>query len=62
MLGCTRRTRREVAELIGSTIPTAIRVIRDWIEDGTLDMDARRIVVHDPAKLRRIAGWDVNGD
>ena len=48
-------TQAELAELAGVTRPTANRVLRRFAKDGAVDLSRGRIVVRDPALLRRSA-------
>jgi CRP/FNR family transcriptional regulator len=49
-------TRRELAEAAGTSVETAIRVLRRFERDGVLRGEVGRIQVIDPEALRRLAG------
>jgi CRP-like cAMP-binding protein len=49
-------TRRALAEAAGTTVETAIRVLRRFHRDGIIRGAVGRVSVIDPAALRRIAG------
>jgi CRP-like cAMP-binding protein len=48
-------TQDDIAQLAGTTRPTANRVLRTGEEKGVLALARGRIEVHDPAALRRLA-------
>jgi len=49
-------TRRELAERAGTTVETAIRVLRRFEREGVLHGETGRLEVLDEAALRRLAG------
>lgn len=53
--------RQDVAEFAGTTLYTASRIIAGWEKSRWLKTTGRRLMVLDPAALRRLAGDDVNG-
>lgn len=48
-------TRRNLADLAGTTVESAIRTVSRWTKQGLLRSEASRITVIDPEALRRIA-------
>jgi CRP/FNR family transcriptional regulator len=54
--GAARVTRRELAEAAGTSVETAIRVLRHLEREGILRGEAGRIEVLDADGLRRLAG------
>lgn len=48
-------TQTELAELAGVSRPTANRVLRRLADEGAVDLSRGRIVVRDPARVRRCA-------
>jgi CRP/FNR family transcriptional regulator len=54
--GQARVTRRELAESAGTTVETAIRVLRRFESEGILRGEVGRLEVLDDAALRRCAG------
>ena len=48
-------SRQEIADLAGTTIETAIRVMSRWQKGGVLETDPTGFRIHDPAALREIA-------
>jgi CRP/FNR family transcriptional regulator len=54
--GEARVTRRELAEASGTTVETAIRVLRRFEKDGLITGEVGRIHVIDGGALQRIAG------
>jgi CRP-like cAMP-binding protein len=48
-------TQDDIAQLAGTTRPTANRVLRSGEEQGVLELSRGRIEVHDQAALRRLA-------
>lgn len=51
-------TRQNLAELAGTTVETAIRVMSRWSKGGILRSQQSRITVAQPEELRRIAAVD----
>jgi len=51
-------TRRELAEEAGTTVETAIRVMRRLEKDGLIHGDVHQIRIVDEIELRRVAGQD----
>lgn len=49
-------SRQEIADLSGTTLETAIRVMSRWGKDGIVETREEDFLVHDPAALREIAG------
>jgi CRP-like cAMP-binding protein len=61
LLGATRQgeaqvTRRALAETAGTTVETAIRVLRRFERDGVIHSEVGHVVVLDDSALQRIAG------
>ncbi|MCL4685070.1 Crp/Fnr family transcriptional regulator [Myxococcota bacterium] len=54
--GQARVTRRELAEAAGTTVETAIRVLRRFENEGILRGEVGRLAVLDESALRRCAG------
>lgn len=50
-----RLTRQEIADLCGTTMETAIRVISRWGKDGILTTESEGFRIGDPEALERIA-------
>ncbi len=48
-------SRQEIADLAGTTIETAIRVMSRWQKDGTVETDKKGFLIRDAAALRAIA-------
>ena len=48
-------SRQEIADLVGTTIETAIRVMSRWQKDGIVETDKRGFLIRDPAALSAIA-------
>jgi CRP/FNR family transcriptional regulator len=48
-------SRQEIADLIGTTIETAIRVMSRWQKEGIVETDKRGFLIHDNAALAAIA-------
>lgn len=44
-------TRQDIAEMIGTTVPTVSRILSSWAERGLVKSGRLRIVVRDPHKL-----------
>ena len=44
-------TRQDIAEMIGTTVPTVSRMLNGWAERGLVDIGRLRIVVREPRKL-----------
>lgn len=53
-----RYRRRELAEMIGVSTETAIRLLTKLRARGVISVDRRDIAIRDPVRLRRIAGDD----
>jgi len=51
-------SRQDVADLIGTTIETAIRVMSRWQKEGLVDTDKKGFLVRDPDRLAAIAPVD----
>jgi len=51
-------SRQDVADLIGTTIETAIRVMSRWQKEGLVDTDKKGFLVRDPERLAAIAPGD----
>lgn len=51
-------SRQEIADLIGTTIETAIRVMSRWEKEGLVHTDAKGFLICDAAALTRIAPAD----
>ena len=48
-------SRQDIADLVGTTIETAIRIMSRWQKEGLVDTDPKGFLVRDPAALRAIA-------
>jgi len=48
-------SRQEIADLAGTTIETAIRVMSRWHKEGVVETDKKGFLVRDAAALREIA-------
>ena len=48
-------TRKEVAEMTGTTLFTVSRVLSGWEEQGLVTGGRERITIKQPARLREIA-------
>lgn len=48
-------SRRDLAELIGTTIYTASRILSRWDRQGLVDARRRRVRIRDPQELTRLA-------
>jgi CRP-like cAMP-binding protein len=48
-------TRQSLADMTGTTVETAIRVVSRWLKDGVIVEDAGRLVLRDVAALRALA-------
>lgn len=44
-------TRQDIAEMIGTTVPTVSRILSSWAESGFVQTSRLRIVVREPYKL-----------
>ena len=44
-------TRQDIAEMIGTTVPTVSRMLNNWAERGLVEIGRLRIVVREPRKL-----------
>jgi CRP-like cAMP-binding protein len=49
-------TRQELADMVGTTVETAIRVTSKWQRAGVLQSSRHRVGLRDRAQLQRIAG------
>lgn len=49
-------TRQEVADLVGTTVESAIRVLSRWGRDGLLVTGEKRFLIPSPERLREAAG------
>lgn len=47
-------TRRDLAEMAGTTVETAIRITSQWQKAGLMEVEARRITLRDPAALEAL--------
>lgn len=48
-------TRQELADLTGTTLFTVSRTLSQWISDGMLASEGRRLVIRDRARLEQVA-------
>ncbi len=48
-------SRQEIADLVGTTIETAIRVMSRWQKDGIIETDKKGFLIRNPAALSAIA-------
>jgi CRP-like cAMP-binding protein len=48
-------TRQDIAEMIGTTVPTVSRILSNWAERGPVRTGRLRIVVREPQKLLDLA-------
>jgi CRP/FNR family transcriptional regulator len=48
-------TRQGLADMTGTTVETAIRIVSRWMRDGLVQDEGGRLVLLDPAALRAIA-------
>lgn len=48
-------SRQDIADLVGTTIETAIRVMSRWSRDGVVTTERASFVIEDPEALERIA-------
>lgn len=48
-------TRQSLADMTGTTVETAIRVVSRWIRQGLVADDGRRLIVKNPEALRGVA-------
>lgn len=51
-------TRQELADLTGTTLFTVSRTLSQWIADGVLATQGRRLIIRDRARLERLASED----
>jgi CRP-like cAMP-binding protein len=51
-------SRQEIADLAGTTIETAIRVMSRWQKEGLVETDPKGFLIRDPAALRALAPED----
>ena len=47
--------RQEIADLVGTTVETAIRVMSRWQKEGWVDTDKKGFLIRDPKALAEIA-------
>jgi CRP/FNR family transcriptional regulator, nitrogen oxide reductase regulator len=47
-------TRRDIAQIVNTTVETAIRVIRKWIKRGVVTMSHRHLIIQDIAAFKKI--------
>ena len=48
-------SRQEIADLVGTTIETAIRVMSRWQKEGVVETDKKGFLIRDKATLAAIA-------
>jgi len=48
-------SRQEIADLTGTTVETAIRIMSRWQKSGLVETDRKGFLIRDPAALREIA-------
>ena len=48
-------SRQEIADLVGTTIETAIRVMSRWQKEGVLETDKKGFWIRDPRTLAAMA-------
>ena len=53
----TNLTQSDLAAMVGGTRQRVNQIIGDFADEGLLEHDAGRIVIHDLARLRNRAGW-----
>jgi CRP-like cAMP-binding protein len=53
----TTLTQSDLAAMVGGTRQRVNQIIGDFADEGLLEHDAGRIVIHDLARLRNRAGW-----
>jgi CRP-like cAMP-binding protein len=46
-----RLSRRDIAERIGATVETVIRVLSSWSQNGWISTDGQRITIHNRSAL-----------
>jgi CRP-like cAMP-binding protein len=51
-------TRQSLADMIGTTVETTIRIVRRWPKSGLIVEDDGRFVLRDVAALRGVAEED----
>lgn len=51
-------TRQSLADMTGTTVETAIRIVSRWLRDGVVREDGTHLVLDDLDALRAIAGGD----
>lgn len=51
-----RLSRLEIAELLGITQETSIRLLKSFREEGVLDIKRKEIIIRSPERLREIGG------
>ncbi|HTA75733.1 MAG TPA: Crp/Fnr family transcriptional regulator [bacterium] len=49
-------TRRDIAEIVNTSVETSIRVIRKWIKRGLVTMTRRHLVLQDAGTFKKIVG------
>ena len=47
-------TRRDIAEMVNTSVETSIRVIRKWIKRGLVTMNHRHLIIQDLAAFKKI--------
>jgi CRP/FNR family transcriptional regulator len=52
-------TRQSLADMTGTTVETAIRVLSRWLKDGLLTDDGGRLALTDPDGLRELAEGEI---
>ncbi len=53
-------SRRELADIVSTSVETAIRVMTRWEREGLLTTDARGFTLYDKAALQALAGYPVH--
>ena len=48
-------SRQEIADLVGTTVETAIRVMSRWQKEGLIETDKAGFLIRNPMALREIA-------
>jgi CRP-like cAMP-binding protein len=54
-------TRQSLADMAGTTVETAIRVVSRWLKDGLVVDDSGRLVLKKPDALRAMAQGEPEG-
>lgn len=55
-------SRYDIANYIGLAPETVSRVLRRFSDSGVIDVRHKQLTIHEPARLRRIAGTGTNGN